>query len=339
MKKLLNVLALFVLIVFAAGCSNSGNKTMEKTNTSSKETNSKEKTVYTLISLPNDGGQMSNGVEAAIEEMNIALEPFNAEVKYQAADDYSIVSEAILSGTAQFTNASGATYVKARMENNKIIPMFVPAPDGDLERAGYPAYIATNISHKSDFDGIEGKEALKKLKGKSFSFVSATSTSGRVVPTTTFWEVFGPEGTGEVDKKSKIYEENIDNGGIFSEVQFAGSHPASVELIANDRVYAGAFCCEYGEPYKDKLNIIYEQQVSGDPYWVNSENVPKEHIDAIIDHFTELTPDNVTAKNFFAPEGETADDKNKYEIGHDERYVKVDASYFDFLEKMFKDEM
>lgn len=338
MKKLLKVFVLFVVLVLTVtGCSNKNSEVAN--NSAKKEDGKKEKTVYTLISLPNDGGQMSNGVESAIEEMNIALEPFNAEVKYQSADDYSVVSEAILSGTAQFTNASGATYAKARMENDKIIPMFVPAPDGDIDKAGYPAFIATNISHKDDFKGLEGKEALEKLKGKSFSFVSATSTSGRVIPTQTLWEVFGPEGTGDVKEKSKIFEENIDNGGIFSEVQFAGSHPASVELIANDRVYAGAFCCEYGEPYKDKLNIIYEQQVSGDPYWVNSENVPQEQIDAIVEHFTNLTPENATAKNFFAPEGVSVNDKDEYELENNERYVKVEPEYFSFLEKMFEDEM
>ncbi len=123
------------------------------------------------------------------------------------------------------------------------------------------------------------------------------------------------------------------------EVQFAGTHPASVELIANNRVNFGAFCCEYGEGYEDKIKIIYQQQVSANLFWANSENVDPEHIDAIIEHFTSLIPENVTAKNFFAPEGETASDQNDYAINYKDRYVTVEPSYFDFLEKMFEDEM
>ncbi|MDO5028222.1 MAG: PhnD/SsuA/transferrin family substrate-binding protein [Bacillota bacterium] len=332
LRKILLGLTMMALVL--TGCQ--GNDSQGKTEAGNS---SSEKTVYTVIELPNDGGQMSPGIEAAIKEMNIALEPFNAEVVYQSADDYSVVSEAILSGTAHMTTASGATYVKSRMENDKIVPMFVPAPGGDLAKAGYPAYIATNIANKADFEGLEGLDAIKQLKGKSFSFVSATSTSGRVVPTTTLWETFGPDGASEITEKNKIFEGTIDDGGIFSEVQFAGSHPASVELIANNRVYAGAFCCEYGKDYADQLHIIYEQQVSGDPYWVNSEIVAQEHIDAIVDHFTSLTPENVTADNFFAPEGQTADDQNEFLINYDDRYVEVEPSYFDFLQKMFEDEM
>lgn len=336
MKNFRKLLALLAALVFVlAACGKDGGSSQES---ASDKQASGEMKVYKLIELPNDGGELTPGVDSIIEEMNIALKPLNAKVEYQSADDYSVVSEAILSGTAHMTVGSGATYVKSRMENDKIIPLFVPAPGGALKKAGYPAFIATNVANAKDFEGVEGEEALKLLKGKSFSFVSATSTSGRVVPTTTFWEIFGPEGTKDVTEKNKIFEGTDKDGGIFSEVSFAGNHPASVELIANNRVYAGAFCCEYAKGNEDKLHIIYEQQVSGDPYWLNSETVDKEHIDAIVKHFTSLTPENVTAKHFFSPEGETADDQREYAINYEDRYVEVTPEYFDFLQKMFEDE-
>lgn len=323
------LMATMLLLLLLAGCNQS----------SGGNSNSGAKTVYTVIALPNDGGEMGTGTEAIIEELNIALEPYNAEVEYQSADDYSVVSEAILSGTAHISTSSGATYVKARMENDKIIPIFTEAPEGKLELAGYPAYIATNKVHEGDFAGISGEEALKKLAGKSFSFVSATSTSGRVVPTTTFWEIFGPDGTGDVTEKSAIFEKSQNQGGIFSEVQFSGSHPANVELLVNDKIYAAAFCCEYGEEYKDDLYIIYEQQVAGDPFWLNSETVAKEHLDAIVEHFTSLTPETATSKNLFAPEGQQVTDEGDYAVANRDRFVKVSPEYYDFLQKMFEDEM
>lgn|GEM_PF-498401 len=333
MKKILKMaVATLTLGLMLTGCGGSNDKTSDASNG--------EETVYTAVILPNDGGELGDEQEAVIKEMNVALEPYNARVDYQIADDYAVVSEAILSGTGHISTASGATYVKARMENDKIIPILTYGPDGDLNKAGYPAYIGTSKENAKDFEGLSDEEKLKKLKGKSFSFVSATSTSGRVVPTTTLWEIFGPDGTGDVEEKSKIFEANESDGGIFSEVQFAGSHPASVELIANNRVYAGAFCCDYAEETgnADKIEILYEQQVAGDPIWVNSENMKKEHIDAIVKHFTELTPENATAENLFAPAGTEGGEGSGYILNNNDRYITVTPEYYDFLEKMFLDE-
>ncbi|MDY6065468.1 MAG: PhnD/SsuA/transferrin family substrate-binding protein [Finegoldia sp.] len=346
MKKILKAAVSFLAVGLAlTGCGNqeagSNSDSASGTENKAEENKSGEQTVYTAVLLPNDGGELGKENEAIIEEMNVALEPLNAKVDYQVADDYSVVSEAILSGTGQISIGSGATYVKARMENEKVIPILTYAPDGNLEKAGYTSYIGTNKSHAKDFEGLSDKEKLQKLKGQSFSFVSATSTSGRVVPTTTLWETFGPEGSGEVKEKAKIFEATDKDGGIFSQVQFAGSHPASVELIANDRVYAGAYCCDYAQKAgkENDIEIVYQQQVPGDPIWINSENMQQEHIDAIIKHFTELTPENAKSDVLFAPEGQKGGEGSGYYLNNNDRYIAVKADYYDILEKMFKDEM
>ncbi len=350
MKRNFKLLLLMVLCVVLTACSQPNNNdtnkpetTTTENKTETKETNEPaekpaEKTEYTLIMLPNDGGQINPQTEAIIEEMNVALEPFNAEVNYQSADDYAVVSEAILSGTAQITTGSGATYVQARMEDPDVIPLFVPAPNGNLDEAGYTSYLATNIANKGEYEGLSEEEALKKLKGKSFSFVSATSTSGRLVPTQTLWETFGPNGTNDVQNRTDIFEKTESEGGIFSEVQFGGSHPANVELLTNNRVDAGAFCCEYADDFKDDLYIISQRQVSGDPTWANKKYMKQEHIDAIVKHFEELTPENAKATKIFAPEGEEAGEGKEYYMDNNNRFIKVDPSYFNFLEEMYKEE-
>ena len=72
-------------------------------------------------------------------------------------------------------------------------------------------------------------EKLKSLKGKSFGFVSPTSTSGCLAPTTAFWKLFGPDGDKTVSKKEQI---NIKNAAdeVFSEVQNGGDHQGAVQL-------------------------------------------------------------------------------------------------------------
>lgn len=293
-----------------------------------------EQIEYILASLPNDGGEMTEATGYIIEEMNIALEPFNATVKYVAADDYSVVSESILTGTAHIGTPSGATYTKAHLENNNVVPMFIKANNGDPNEGGYPAYIATHIDNKGDFDGLTVEEALQSLKGKSFSFVSATSTSGRLVPTTTLWNTFGPDGTGEITARNQIFELTQDEGGIFEEIQFGGNHPGSVELIANKKVYAGAFCCAYGKEREDDLHIITQTLVPNGPYWVNKDYMSQEHIDAIVDHFENLTPENAVA-GLFTDDPENSDSGL---LQLNDRFVAVDPSFYNFLEVMYAGE-
>jgi phosphonate transport system substrate-binding protein len=324
MKK---VLVLFVAIAIAVvamtGCSSSKAES--------------EATEYVLASLPNDGGEISDITKLVLEEMNKALEPFNATVKYVACDDYSVVSESILSGTAHIGTPSGATFTKAHLENNNIIPLFVQAVNGDLEdpATGYPAYIGTHIDNAADFEGLSDEEALQSLKGKTFSFVSATSTSGRLIPTQTLWDTFGPNGTGDVDSRNQIFELTTDEGGLFEEVQFGGNHPGSVELIVNKKVYAGAFCCEYDEGHEDEIYVIAQRQVPPGPYWVNTEYMPQEHIDALVDHFTSLTPETAVEGLFTStPEANTDDGT----LGANDRYVAVDHTFYNFLKEMYAGE-
>ncbi|SHI41725.1 ABC-type phosphate/phosphonate transport system, substrate-binding protein [Dethiosulfatibacter aminovorans DSM 17477] len=292
----------------------------------------KEGKVYTMAVLPQESGTVEAGIVAVNEEMNKALEPFNASVEMILVDDYSVVSESVLTGTAEFAAYSAATYLKAHAENDKILPLFVHTPEGDTGKGGYWAYIAVHVDEKDEFEGLGAEEALLKLRDKSFSFVSSTSTSGRLVPTTTLWNAIGPDGKGIVDSKKQIFEENSDNGGYFSEIIFAGTHPASVEMILNKKAYAGAYCCDYGDERADELYVIAESLVPCDPYWMNTENIEQEHIDAIIAHFENITPEN-------AVEGLYDDDTTDYSVLHSEdRFVAVDHELYSFLEKMYEGE-
>lgn len=322
-----------IILVFALVLGACGGDSGAKGESKKDGGGSGEKTVYKLVSLPNDGGEINKGTKVVVEEMNKALEPFNVTVEAISADDYSVVSESILTGTAHIGTPSGATYTKAHLENPNVIPLFIAAPNGKPEESGYPAYIATHIDNKSDFDGMSEEEAIKSLKDKSFCFVSATSTSGRLVPTATFWQTFGPDGTKEISEKRQVFEKTSDEGGLFSEVQFGGTHPANVDLLLNKKVYAGAFCCEYAGEHMPEFYIIKKQMVPNGPYWVNKEFMPQEHIDALIKHFEALTPENAVEGMFVS--GKSDSDEV---LGKEDRWVRVDPSFYGFLEKMYEGE-
>jgi len=320
MKNLLSALLILALTLVFTGCETQGQE----------NTGSDEPIEYLLASLPNDGGEITPGTQLIIDEMNRALEPYNATVKYVSADDYSVVAESILTGMAHFGTPSGATFTKAHLEDNDIIPMWTVAPNGNTDEGGYSAFIGTHIDNKSDFEGLNEDEAIKSLKGKSFSFVSATSTSGRLVPTTTFYNIFGPSGTGDVNSRNDIFEETIDNGGIFSEIQFGGNHPGSVNLIAEKKVYAGAFCCDYAAERADEIYIISEKRVPPGPYWTNTKYVDQEHIDALINHFTNLDENNALPGLFGNGE------EDIYPPNY--RFVAIDHTFYNFLKEMYAGE-
>lgn len=337
-KNIILAIALFMALGVFSSCTEEKEKkqdTNSNQNTSSekKDEKSKEKTVYKLVALPNDGGEINKGTEAVVAEMNKALAKFNCVVEATAADDYAVVSESILTGTAHIGTPSGATYVKSHLENPNVIPLFLSAPKGVKEDSGYPAYIATHKDNAKDFENLSEEEAIKKLKGKSFAFVSATSTSGRLVPTTTFWKVFGPDGTKEIDKKTQVFETLAKDGGLFEEVQFGGTHPANVSLILNKKVYAGAFCCDYAGDDFDKFHIIAQVKVPNGPYWVNKEFMKEEHINALIEHFEKITPENAVEGMFVE-----SDSPSDEVLTENDRWVRVDHSFYEFLEKMYEGE-
>ncbi|MEF9967905.1 MAG: PhnD/SsuA/transferrin family substrate-binding protein [Longicatena sp.] len=323
MKKLLLALLSLVLL---AGCQTSNNN-------SNSETTNKTLDTITVAFLPNEGsGSISTVDQMLIDELQKALGD-DIKINGIVCDDYSAVTEAMLTGTAQIAWESGATFVATKMEDDAIIPLVTYGVDGDVKQASYPAFIATNKENEKDFEGKSKEEQYEQLVDKSFSFVSATSTSGRLVPTTTLFMAFGPDGNGKVENKSQVFEKTTSDGGLFSEVQFGGNHPGSVQLIVENKVYAGAFCCKYGDDFMDQLYIIDEVDVPNGPLWVNSDYINADMQEAIINHFVAMTPEN-SVENFFSNEDGFFFESDGAGAN---RFVKIPDGFYDFLYEMYKD--
>lgn len=299
-----------------------------------------EEKTFTIAFLPNEtvAGELTNSAQLLVNELEEALGS-NYTVEYVVVDDYSAVTEAILVGTAQIAWESGATFAKTNLEDDAVVPLVTYAPNGDLSLGGYPGYIATHKDNASDFAGLTTDAArLKVLFGKSFAFVSATSTSGRLVPMTSFWSAFGPTGTNEISDKEDIYVNNQAAGGIFSEVVYSGTHQTAAIQIFEKTVYAGAFCCTYGvgtdssgNPFTlDDFFIISQALVPNGPLWVNSDYFTQAEMDRITDHLVGL--DATNAPEFF-------DAETGFFFEYDEpttqRFIKIDNSHYDFVRAMY----
>lgn len=296
---------------------------------------------FTIAFLPNEttAGELSDSAQMLADVIQEALGD-EYTVDYVIVDEYSAVSEAVLSGTAQIAWESGSTFMKAHLEDDAVIPLVSYAPNADASLGGYPAYIATNKDNADDFTGLTTEaQKLEVLKGKSFSFVSSTSTSGWLVPTTTLWNTFGPAGSGDLTDKAAIYEETDTNGGLFSEIQFGGTHQTNAMNIYMGTVYAGAFCCTYGvgtdtegnDYTLDDFYIIAEALVPNGPLWVNSDYFTQEEMDAITNFLVDL--DDTNNAGFF-------DAQTGFFFEYDDptiqRFFSVDVTHYDFVRAMYE---
>lgn len=299
---------------------------------------SNEKETITIAFLPNETDQQASeeAYDMLKEEVQAALGD-DVEVKVTVLDDYNAVAEAILTGTAQIAWESGATFVSAYMQDENVVPILSYGPDGDEDKSGYSAFIGTHVDNKDDFEGKSDEEKLKQLAGNSFSFVSSTSTSGCVVPTTSFWKIYGPDGDKSVETKEQINTKTDAEGGIFSEVQYGGSHQGSVELIANQKVYAGAYCCTYGDAYKDDLYVIATEFVPNGPMWVNTEYFDQDKIDKLVEHFTNLTPENAINDKFFDNESGFFYEAEGDPTEENYKFFATDVDRYQFIIDMYKD--
>lgn len=330
LKKLSAIIVLLLVTCFGlAACAQ---------NTDANEgsgNNDQEIKKITLAFLPNEstGGDVKENFKHLVTEIQVALGD-GYEVGYTVADDYAAVSTAILSGTAQLAWESGNTYATSHLRDENVVPIVSYGPDGKSDEAGYPAYIATHIDNKKDFEGLtDEKGKLAVLKGKSFSFVSPTSTSGCLVPSTSFYKYFGPDGTADIQTR----EELLTSGKFFSEVQYGQSHQSSVTLINEKKVYAGAYCCGYAQEMgaEDTLYIITESMVPNGPLWANKNYMTDEEMEKIQDHLVNLTPENANSEIFDEVNGLfSAEDVDPE--AYMKRFFAVDVEYYDFLYEMNK---
>ena len=109
-----------------------------------------------------------------------------------------------------------------------------------------------------------------------------------------------------------------------------------MQLLVNDKVYAGAFCCTYGDSFKEQLEILDTTFVPNGPLWVNTAALNEEEISKLTDHFVNLTADNAKNKDFFDQEKgfffEAEEDPATF------KFFKTDISRYQFILDMYQDQ-
>jgi phosphonate transport system substrate-binding protein len=168
------------------------------------------------------------------------------DVDVMLTTDYNVAIESIANGSAGIAQMGAEGYIQANKKNSAVQAAWTNSDDnGSLDEACYYSRICVRPEDLAEYRSGSGF-TLQPLKEKSFSFVSASSTSGFKVPSSVIVGEFG------LDSNEVLLE----SGQFFSEVLFGNSHQGSVVNLVGGSAQAAAF---------DDIDVdMYLELVSGE---------------------------------------------------------------------------
>ncbi|WP_165049457.1 MULTISPECIES: phosphate/phosphite/phosphonate ABC transporter substrate-binding protein [unclassified Adlercreutzia] len=177
----------------------------------------------TMVWLPDNSASDLTASREAIGSAITAACGRKAELL--TTTDYNVAIESLATGKAHMALLGAEGYVQANKKNPQVQAAFTDSDEeGGLEGACYYSRISVLEENADQYKDGSGY-SIQNIKGKSFSFVTATSTSGFKVPSSAIVNEFGLESSDVL----------LEAGGFFSEVLFGNSHQGSaVNLLSGD---------------------------------------------------------------------------------------------------------
>jgi len=302
----------------------------------------------TFVFLPDSSSaDMAESRQAVAEAIKAAC---GREARIMTTTDYNVGIEAISSDNVAMGLYGAEGYIQANRKNSKVQAVFTNSDDnGSLDLACYYSRICVRLEDVDEYRSGSGF-TLQPLKGKSFSFVSATSTSGFKVPSSIIVAEFGLENN----------ESLLENGAFFSEVLFGGSHQGSVVNLVSGDADAAAFddidvdmyldlvsgeanmpgsiyrvSDDAGDPFTrvrgQQFIILASTPVLNAPFVINENLISPEERDAIVSYFCSDAVAN-DKRIFRDPDDETKTLYTK-KTTHT-RFVPVTDSWYDPLRRI-----
>ncbi|MEL7356866.1 MAG: putative selenate ABC transporter substrate-binding protein [Cyanobacteria bacterium J06560_6] len=187
-------------------------------------------------------------------------------VTYQPVTDYTAAVTAFKVGDLDLVWFGGLTGVQARLQ----VPEAEAIAQRDIDAEFHSIFIASTGSGLSPLSGIED---LNTLKGKTITFGSESSTSGRLMPQ----HFLAEAGVGLEDFKG--------------EPGFSGSHDATIKVVEagsyevgvlNEQVWLDRVA--EGEVDETQVQAIWQTPAYYDYHWVvNSDKVNEKFGDGFTD--------------------------------------------------------
>ncbi|WP_199101555.1 putative selenate ABC transporter substrate-binding protein [Aquitalea sp. ASV11] len=189
------------------------------------------------------------------------------KVQFVPVTDYAAVVTALNSDKIDMAWLGGFTFVQASL-HGKVVPLVQREED-------------SRFTSKFIVNAAVGAKSLKDLKGKSFAFGSASSTSGHLMP------------------RYFLQKEGIKPETFFKNVAYSGAHDATVAWVASGKVDAGALnasvwdkLVESGKVDSSKVKLLATSPAFYDYNWTVRGNLDKKLQERISAAFLKLDPKN-----------------------------------------------
>ncbi|MCC1495388.1 putative selenate ABC transporter substrate-binding protein [Alcanivorax sp. 1008] len=208
---------------------------------------SEEKPVLVFSAIPDqDEARLMTRFNKVANYLSDALE---IEVRYVPVKSYSASVTAFRNNEIQLAWFGGLSGVQATQ--------LVPGSYAIAQGVEDPQYVSYFIAHADT--GLQPSEGFPEgIEGRSFTFGSKSSTSGRLMPEFFLREQYG-----------KSPEE------IFSRVGFSGDHSATIALVQSGAYEVGALSYQVwdrelaeGKVDPDKVRVIWTTPPYPDYHWV-----------------------------------------------------------------------
>ena len=260
LKKFAAVLLILVMAIGAAACNSETQSDTSGTQSDTPSTAAAANTSpITIVWYPNEA---ASDYEPAREELGRLIgEATGREVRHNLTTDYVIAIEAVASGSADIGAIFGAVgFIEAQERNPAVQALIVnTGSSGTLDDAIYYSWLAVNKGDETQYSSGSGY-SIENIQGKRMSFVSNSSTSGFVVPSSGIFNFFG-----QTAEWSGIDEDDIlglSRNPFFSEVLFGGSHQGALFNLLDGRADIAAVC--------DTCVDAYVELASGEPNRIGS---------------------------------------------------------------------
>ena len=187
-------------------------------------------------------------------------ETLGVPVTYQPVTDYAAAVTAFKVGDLDLVWFGGLTGVQARLQ----VPDAEAIAQRDIDAAFHSVFIANSASGLSS---IESPADLTSLKGKSITFGSESSTSGRLMP-----QYF-------------LSQAGIELADFKGEPGFSNSHDATLKLVEAGSYEVGALNEQVwldrvaaGQVDESKVQAIWQTPAYYDYHWVvNSSKLDEQY--------------------------------------------------------------
>lgn len=201
-----------------------------------------------LSAIPDQDPELLNRLYPQLADA--VAEATGLQVEYRPVTDYTAVVRAFQRGDVHLAWMGGLTGVQAR----ELVPGATAIAQRDIDANFHSLFIANRSAGLEPFDDVAG---LTGLAGRSFTFGSETSTSGRLMP-----QYF-------------MDQAGLDLADLSGPPGFSGSHDATIEAVAsgafqvgavNEQVYAAA--AEAGEVDISDVVVLFRTPGYADYHWL-----------------------------------------------------------------------